>query len=552
MIIRMRDTWTGPSLPQNSTGAARRAARAWVANWVGLAVILGIFVAVARGFAGLQTVWLDETAQLAGIGLGPMGVTRWLTGTPQAFDWAVPSDRMPPLSYYYHQMWTMVVGTSVLSLRWSGIVCGVGAVALTYATARRAYGPRAAMVAAAFIGLAPAVIEKAVEIRAYPLYLLFAAAALYATVRHVQAARGHLWLILAAALAGATLLTHLQGLVFAIALLLAVAVHHRSERRSLAPLIAGLGTVAAALLLVTPFIGHSLAVSRSGAPFAIAGNLASLHDLAWSLASNRINLDVWALVVLPPVGALFVIAAAVTGRVVAGRSSSPVTRVLLWLVGFYLLGVVAECLVVTAFRPGLFHYNLPMVPTLALLFGSIVAIPDTRRRRVALTGATILLACQAVGDVRMVGEGQRVAHGIDMRLVQRIERLGPDRVAVIHEAGSNGADCQVYYPLAYFVGGSLNQWVYDEKARWFWQYSDTRLTTPASLQTPHVIVVRIEAGDPFRSTATAPTPMARGLAAQAFDDSRDWRFVESFTYEAYFKMTAWVFDRVEPVRTDRK
>jgi hypothetical protein len=533
-----------PSLRPRSGRALRHFSAPKTADLVFLPIILGFFLTVAGGFARHQTLWLDEVTQLAGIGLGPIGVTRWLAGSAHTFGWAVAPDRMPPLSYYYQQAWAMLVGAGDVSLRWSGITCGVAAIVLIHAIGRRAYGARAAIVAAAVGGLATAVIERTVEIRAYPLYLLFATAALYAAVRHVQAAAGHRWLILATVLACATFWTQFQGLVFATGLLLAVALHHRTQRRSLAPPIAALGAVAAAFVAAAPFISHSLEVSRRGAHFTFADNLASLQDLCWSLVGQRINLDVPWLAVLSVAGAVLALGAGLRAHLAAGKAVLPVTRALLCVAGFQVVTVLTACLAITAFRPGAFQYNLPLVPSLAVLFASTVTVSDTTCRRLALAGVALLLACHVTGGVRMVTEGYRMAHGVDVRIVQTVERLGVDNVVVIHEAGSNGADVQAYYPLAYFLGGHLTQYLYSPQTRSFRRQPDKKPTDPVSLQVPHVIVVRSGVGNAFRSAATAPVPMDRGPAVDALGASPDWRLARSFTYDAYFKMTTWVFDRV--------
>jgi len=517
--------------------------RATAADCIGLAVIVGLFGIVASLFAGVQTLWLDETTQMAGIGLGPIGVTQWLAGARHVFEWAVAPDRMPPLSYYYHQAWGVVVGKGEISLRWSGIVCGVATIALTHAIGRRVYRTSVAIVGASVMGLAPGVTERAVEIRAYPLYLLLATAALYAAVRHVQSEKRVRWLILATVLASTALWTHFQGLVYAVALIFALAVHHRIERRSLVAPLAALGAIGAAFVALTPFISNSLDVSRRGPHFTVSDNLISFGDLCYNLVSHRINLDVPLLLVVASAGALLAIAASVCAHFAAAGRVHPVTRLLLCLAGTYLLTVLAASLMVRSFRPAIFQYNLPLVPSLAILFGLTVAADQLMWRRLALSGVAMLIACQCVGSARLVLEGQRVAHGLDGRIVQRIERLGVDSVIVIHEAGSNGEDSQVYYPLAYFVGGRLRQYVHDQTRDCFCLREDKKPTPPASIEVPHLIVVRVGLHNPFHNRPNAP--MESGLAVQTLSTSSNWRLVESFTYEAYFKMTTWVFDRVK-------
>ncbi|MEI8195479.1 MAG: glycosyltransferase family 39 protein, partial [Phycisphaerae bacterium] len=140
-----------------------------------LPLCLTIYLIAGFSFAQRQTLWLDETTQLSGIPLGPVEVTRWLAGAPHDFGCPTAPDRMPPVSYWAGQLWVRGFGFSELALRYMGVACVAGAVALVYAAGRRAFGAVGGLAAGLYLAVSPAVLDKLVEIRAYPLYLLLGA-----------------------------------------------------------------------------------------------------------------------------------------------------------------------------------------------------------------------------------------------------------------------------------------------------------------------------------------------------------------------------------------
>ena len=228
----------------------------------GMVGTAGMAALAAARFLPHQTLWIDEVTQMAGLGLGPIGVVRWLLH-PTLTDLGVPSDRMPPLSYWLGWLWAQAFGLHESSLRWFGVACVVAAVALTFSAARRAFGPLAAWGAGLCLALSPNVCTTAVEIRAYPLFLLISAGALRSAVGIACAEtsqRTIAWLGLGAWLL-LGLFTHFFGVVLAAAMLVGLAAHRLYLRRPLAPLaILGAALALAAVGLV-PFAKASAEIS---------------------------------------------------------------------------------------------------------------------------------------------------------------------------------------------------------------------------------------------------------------------------------------------------
>ncbi|MDT8344381.1 MAG: hypothetical protein RQ752_08085, partial [Thermohalobaculum sp.] len=87
-----------------------------------LAVAIGaIHLAAAARFAGVQSLWVDETTQMTGLSLDFIERMRWLAGGSN-MQLGVPPDRMPPGSYVLGAAWSGVAGLSESAMRWFGIV----------------------------------------------------------------------------------------------------------------------------------------------------------------------------------------------------------------------------------------------------------------------------------------------------------------------------------------------------------------------------------------------------------------------------------------------
>ena len=142
-------------MPRSSC-LASPAPRFGILRYFFLPLCLVIYLMAGYAFAQRQTLWLDETTQLSGIPLGPVGVTQWLAGAPHDFGCPTAPDRMPPVSYWVGQIWTYVFGFSELSLRYMGVACVAGAIVLVYAAGRRAFGDLGGLAAGLYLAVSPA------------------------------------------------------------------------------------------------------------------------------------------------------------------------------------------------------------------------------------------------------------------------------------------------------------------------------------------------------------------------------------------------------------
>jgi uncharacterized membrane protein len=145
-----------------------------------------LFAIVAVRFAAQQSVWTDEATQLSGLGLGFADQLRWLAGRlPQTF--AVPPDRMPPLSYWLGSIWTHAFGNSVLAARYLSVCLSVASLFVLWAVARQYLERRTALICAALLALSPNFVVEAAEIRAYAAFIFFSTLLIYGYLRLLAA-----------------------------------------------------------------------------------------------------------------------------------------------------------------------------------------------------------------------------------------------------------------------------------------------------------------------------------------------------------------------------
>lgn len=102
-------------------------------------------------------------------------------------------DTHPPLFALILWGWITVFGDSEISVRVPSLLCGLGSVAITYALAKRWFGPRIALLAATFLALSPAHIWYSHENKNNMLLLLLTVTAVWALDRAWQGGRRRAW-----------------------------------------------------------------------------------------------------------------------------------------------------------------------------------------------------------------------------------------------------------------------------------------------------------------------------------------------------------------------
>ena len=205
-------------------------------TWPWLTVILIIAAGVRLWGLTTQSLTMDEVAELQ-IAHGSIG---------EIFHTA---DNFPPLSQVILHAWLKLL-PSPLAARWLALVYGILAVAIVWRLGVRIAGRRVGLAIALTVAISPFTVWYSQEGRAYELYFLLAAAALYRLIVALDTDTLQDWgAYVVVALLG--LWTHYYfGFVLATAIVVVLLERHRwPEWRR--PCIAHLGLLAAALPLAT-------------------------------------------------------------------------------------------------------------------------------------------------------------------------------------------------------------------------------------------------------------------------------------------------------------
>jgi hypothetical protein len=497
------------------------------ARWLGLATVVLALVVGASLFLPRQSLWLDEATQMSGLSLDPVRVVRWLLGT-ERFDFGQFRDRTPPLSYWLGWAWSRAFGYGETSFRWFGVACVAVASALVFEAGRLAFGTVAGWAGGLLFSLSPAVVMWAVEIRAYPLFLLWSASAWYLLVRWQMGEDGPSWptrAALALVLAGAVG-THYFGVVLSGAVLVALAVLDRREGRRLGPALGVGGVVAVAVAAIVPFVRTSVGLYRYG-PDRFAGTVRRLNGLKNLLVGQVGHVT---LTVVRPVEVVALVAAA--ALVILAIWSIGIVRrrgaglAIVLALGAGLAAVAVAKLAMSRFDSATPSYNAWMRPGVCLLLVSGIA---SRAKRTAIAACGMLIVAQAFGVYQLAAHGEHFAHGPHRAISEMIRRAGRGEVAVIHDDPSDRAifisspiRCEwgprlEQYRLAASSGGPLS----------VRSYPDGRETCPVgSLPHRYLLVVSSRPMSPgalASQVRTGDRPVGRGPIARQLLATEGWR-----------------------------
>lgn len=528
---------------------------AW-GRWLGLLAVVGMFVGGAAPFLPQQCLWLDEATQMTGLRLGPTGVARWLAGG-EPHDTGQFRDRMPPLSYWLGWVWARAFGFDEASLRWFGVTCVAVAAALVYEAARLALGTASAWVAGLLFALCPAVIVLSVEIRAYPLFVLWSAVAFYGLVRlHATSPDERRATFAALALAlSAAVSTHFFGAVLGGSMLatLLILAYRGAGRLRLIVGVGGVFAVTTASLL--PFIIASFAYSKHGITPGVGygPRLGGVKNMLVRLV-NHGTLSVHRPVAIVAVAAAVVLIVLAIG---AARSSRrPVVAVALTL-GIGLLVVTAAKLALNTFDAASSNYNVWMRPGFCILLSAGIASQSRAVRRVAALAFGLLLVAQMSGAYQLAVHGNYFAHGPHRTIAELIHSLNTRDIAVVHDDPSHRFEF-VYCPIRYELGPGLEHYELvhaPDGSTLVRDYPARRGVRPVTaLPYRYLVVVRSELTNPTNLAAQVrggEGALGDGPLARALRTSGDWRSVSERLAVAYI-ITAKIdlFECCRPPRQD--
>ena len=513
-------------------------AREWIpAATSGLLVIL-----LAGAFLPHQCLWVDETTQMKGLTLAPGELIRWLAGADQG-RFGVPGDRMPPLSYLVGKAWAALFGLNESALRWMGVFLVAAAAAVVARTARPFAGTAGSFIAGTIFALSANVITWAVEIRAYPLFLLTSACAFLAFSRIVSrpAEVPVRWIVILAGSIVASMYTHFYGVFLAFGLGAASLWSVWRNRGPLRPLAAAFGVAALLSAGLLPF----LTASASMSPGVESGGsgLRDLVRLLYRLFSHpaiSISLVAAAFACLGMAG-LFIPA------LLSKTPQTPAVRHWALAIALGFGATVAGSLFVRGFNVFTPSYSSWVLPGLAVLASMAWISRERVVRSVALGALCLLVAGQAYGAVQIVTKGPLFAHGPHRSLEALVRKHESAGLAILHESDAFGP---AYFPLFYEFGSGLKQFaLLSERPLRVAEILPGGLE-PAidieALKAPRVIVVRVEwlgARDLRLEAQGHRPPLPPGPIAEFLSKNERWKLLESHQVAATAGAAVHVYGR---------
>jgi mannosyltransferase len=203
-------------------------------EWWPLAALLVLAAALRFSTLGSQSFWYDEAFTPVHVLHAGLGAT--LHGV-------VHTENTPPLWYVLIWAWSRIFGTSAVALRFPSALAGVASVWVGWGIGRELTGRRAsAIAAAAFVAVNPLLVWYSQEARAYGLFVLMSALAMWCFLRAERSpTAGRLTAF--AVTASLALLSHYFA-AFLVAPMIVILLLRRGGRRSLlacaVPVLVGL------------------------------------------------------------------------------------------------------------------------------------------------------------------------------------------------------------------------------------------------------------------------------------------------------------------------
>ena len=149
--------------------------------YASLLACIGIFLALVLQSINLP-IWFDE------------GYTAYLVKGDFGEIWSLTAmDVHPPFYYFLLKIWSMIFGTSLVSLRMMSVFFGVVAIILLFFLVKKWFGKKPAMVATLAMAISPFLVRYGMEMRMYMVILTIVLAATYVLMLAVEKNQKKWW-----------------------------------------------------------------------------------------------------------------------------------------------------------------------------------------------------------------------------------------------------------------------------------------------------------------------------------------------------------------------
>jgi predicted membrane-bound mannosyltransferase len=476
---------------------SRRAAVRWLALDGMAPVIILLVVATVLRFAllGSRELFRDEAASWL------LAQADWSQILPRA-----SAEPYAPTFAFALKAWITVLGDSPLALRSLSALAGVALVLVSWTWARAAVGPRAAIMAAALVALAPLAIANARDARMYALESLFIVVAWWLLWRLLTDARPlHALLpsgLLAAVAVAAelwTLPTGIGAFVLQSAMVGTMLIRTRHVRTRHAGSRAAVAALVAGLLGFAPWIPRMLSVANSDQPFwTPIPNLGDLPETFTVAFAGQAPSPAW--IAAAPLAAL----AAIGVWALFRRARTDPTRLPTALAVSGGAALILLWWVVSQWRSAYdARYLGAAIPPLAIAIvvgwqsmtsrfvRTAAGVRSATRMRLMRVAGSILVLLLATGTavyetIWVSGDDGLAPAGAAGTLLS--QRVRPGDVMVVSDARS-------YFPMAYLLERHADP-VEVAAPLWYWRSGGEPAFTGADLVSPDATIRADEAFEP--------------------------------------------------------
>jgi hypothetical protein len=482
---------------------------------------------------------------MSGLAGNPIEITQWLMGRIK-YNTNLQDDRMPPLSYWSGWLWSRIFGLGERQMRWFSVFCTGLATAFVFKTAESAWGLKAGLGAGLLFALSPNVIDRAVGIRCYALFMLTASMTFYFLTRLLSERNGRStkWIIWMTISSVAAMYTHFYGLILAGSCLAAALILFYLQRKPVRLVAAAMVIIGVASFGLFPFITASVDMSRDNSSKAEDRNTDRVRANAqWGYRQFfHASITVSRTALVAGIAG-FVLCCGVTVRralnqrtddwvEVAGIGMALSCGSIVILVGQFMV----KSFVVT--QP---NYSVWMLPGSAIFLGSAL-----RGQRISLTsvlGFTLLLGAECYGTTQLVRRGDVFSPTPTAHVTRMIAEYKPEHLVVVYEGDRDAA---LYFPITFIFKNNVKQYVYGDGSLASYPPSD-KVIALTQLPASTVLVIRSSeqsatelVGQLARVNELGPGPVATTLM-----ESPQWKLIDNKVFLSFCKTEVRVFRKVE-------
>lgn len=490
-------------------------------------ILLVVFAAVAVAFSYHQNLWVDESTQLSGLTLSIADMYRWLGGMIET-PFVVPSDRAPMLSYLVGYIWGHVFGFDVLVMRWLSVflvMAGLLSVLIFLFKKKQYVVLLAAML---LLCLSPNLTVIAVEIRSYALFFLLSTIAIILYLDIIfsldNGDKIYKKIILLSFVLVLAINTHFFGLVLCGSIFLTYLLTSLVDKRFVVSakffwtvfIVVGFGVV----FIVFPVLA-SFTSQAGGKPSEsiIKPAVKLIYRLVAHQSMSEISFF--------PYAALLIFYATIAASFIKRITLVKISLLLILAAGF---GVVFLAnIFLSSFDALAPHYNIWMLPIVALLFGFCVA--DLPLSKVSMP-LLLLAICMGFGQYQLAVAGEKYAHTRFDQIEQRVNDYRQQgQVSVIY----NRSMAKTWFAGAYRFPADVNQYVVTPEG-----YSNImtgELTSQSFIESANDIIMvaygeNVYSQDLVSRPSELPLPSASPVYSQISLSEQFWQLIDAKAYTA--------------------